>query len=118
MIYIISSQYISETGKISYRYMFDAQGCDIDKIINFPYGYLWKTDDRFSLNLFEDGRGLVFGIGGETEDLIKLLKNETIPDCSILMTNDNAEAFMVILKECSIEFEWYKHSGTYLRTSD
>lgn len=118
MIHIISSKYVAETGKISYRYMFDVKGYDIDKIISLPYGYLWNTGTRYCLNLFESSKGMVFGIGGEIADLKHLLKDEDIPNCSIHMTNKNAEVFIELLKELNIEFEWYKHPGEYLRTSD
>jgi hypothetical protein len=119
MIYIISSKYIAATGKITYRYMFDAEGCDIDKIIALPYGYFWKShDDRYALNLFESGKGLVFGIGCQKEELDNWIKEEPIPDCSVLMTNDNAEVLTELLKDNGIEFEWFRYSGEFLRTSE
>lgn len=119
MIHIISSKYITSTGKITYRYMFDIEnGFDIDKIISLPYGYFWNDGDRYILNLFKSGNGLIFGVGGELEDLKRALEGEEIPDCSVLATNENAEILAGLFEELGVEFEWYKHSEEYLRTSD
>ena len=119
MIHIISSKHIISTGKITYRYMFDIEnGFDIDKIISLPYGYFWNEGERYILNLFKSGDGLIFGVGGEIEDLKHALDGEEIPDCSVLSTHENAVSLARLLEEKGIEFGWYKHSEDYLRTSD
>lgn len=32
MIYIIAAEHVADNNKVSYGYMFDAEGCDLDKV--------------------------------------------------------------------------------------
>jgi len=115
VIYIIASKDIVDNNRISFQYMFDAKECDIDKCLQVPWGYLRKefNDDHYGLNLF-NSNGLVLGVGSPEASMKEWV--DKVPDCSILMSLENAEAFKVALDSKYVEYEMYVHDGV-LRTS-
>lgn len=79
------------------------------------WGYLRKdfNDDHYSLNLF-NSTGRVLSVGSPERSLPKWI--DKIPDCSILMTIENARIFAKVLEAHGAEFELFEHKG-FLKTS-
>lgn len=92
-IYIVTSDLVAETGRITWEYFFadDTMPRDfMDAIMCAPWGWAWRPayhSQTVCFNLFESGKGLLLGGGfagdGDGWDRKHL---DAVPSCSLLMT--------------------------------
>ncbi|MGE5472724.1 MAG: hypothetical protein ACM3UU_00695 [Ignavibacteriales bacterium] len=133
--YVITAKEIIETGKISFKFMFDS-GSNIDLCLEFDYfGFaeVVKKDDnyvnpfklmrgesgaigddgikRLNVNVFESGKGFVFGgsVDGTDEGMQEFVKN--IPGCVLLMHEDIFDKFNTACEKNNIAVEHFAYSG-------
>jgi hypothetical protein len=120
-INIVSASEIVDTGRVSFKFIFDSKMPYKDHQKVGKWGYLFDDKDGSGviLNVFESTNGLAFGWGNEslTEEWFSEVIKEDIPSCTLLMNEAKAEFLTAYLAKRTDVTYTYHHFVGELRTA-
>jgi hypothetical protein len=102
-INIVSASEIIDTGRVSFKFIFDSKMPYKDHQKVEKWGYLFDDKDGSGvvLNVFASTNGLAFGWGNEalTEEWFAEVIKEGIPSCTLLMDESKADFLIAYLNK-------------------
>lgn len=111
---IVTANEVIQTGKISFIFLFDSKlEYSKHQEMGGGYGFIWDNEDKsVGINVFQDGRGMVFGWGHEefSKDWIADLLEKMDP-ATLLMSKDKAEMMKKYCDENNIEYHYHHYDG-------
>ena len=113
-ILLITADAVKDVGKVSFKFMIDAD--PERKLGPMPskFGWIWTTEDGSHLfNVFEGGKGLVVGGGWSENDSPDWEKKmlDALPSCTILMDIDLLPWWEALTEKHDVEFRRHHHEG-------
>jgi hypothetical protein len=121
-IFAITSPRIIDTGKVGWGFQIESNAeFGAFDALSDRYGYLKLAQERWSTNVFDVGKGFIYGASGDEDpgeitDAGLTVILERIPNCVLLMQRDLFDRFESACRSCGIDLGCH-HAESPLATS-